>query len=139
MRIGRGLAALVLIGLAGAAPSCSTETCANGQALVCLQDNSECTCPDPCNNFDDCKPQGGVARFCYTKLSACLPAEYFTGTCSDGTPCTGGTCISNTGRCAPLCTHSSECPSRCCVYTPTQGVAPNPYCEESATGHTCIP
>ena len=136
---------LALVALSGvallAAPACGPETCGAGQTQVCLDDGTTCTCPRPCETFDDCAASATDAndvRFCYGgDLKQCLPPQFFTNKCRNGQSCTGGMCAT-TGVCNLLCRHSAECASGCCSWDRTTD-AKNPSCADDPAGKTCLP
>ncbi len=138
----RALACAVLaVAAAVAAPACGPETCAGGQTQVCLEDGTTCTCPRPCETFDDCAASASDpadVRYCYGgDLKLCLPPRFFTNTCRTGQACTGGLCVT-TGACNLLCNHSAECASGCCAWDPASE-AKNPTCTDELAGKACRP
>ena len=133
-------AVALAIGAAIFAPACGAQTCGAGQTEVCLEDGTTCTCPRPCETYDDCEATKTAAddvRFCYGgDLELCLPKAFFVNVCRSGEACTGGLCAT-TGTCSLLCQHSDECASGCCAWD-RAGDAKNPTCAADPAGKDCL-
>jgi hypothetical protein len=139
LMVGLGLVALGFVG----SPACAANPCQANDNLFCTPGGSDCVCAAACSTYLGCvTADPKTTRYCYLDIGGdatagvCLPALFFTGSCSDGTACIGGQCDQGNG-CSLLCQHSSDCKDGCCSLGPLAAQNANPTCGNA--GSACLP